>query len=189
MLRIKAIYPDAEIHTFEPFPKLAQLLQQYVTNNGWQGVRVNQCVVGTVAAKTRLFFNGVRFDTASTVAGFQSENVSSIEVDCMALDDYADEADLRRVDVLKIDVEGGELEVIQGARHVLQKFRPLILLELLWTQNPAHLARQQQVVGLLNSAGYHFHLIRADGALEYQAVPQPDPSYRLLNFLIATTKL
>jgi len=38
MLRIKAIYPDAEIHTFEPFPKLAQLLQQYVTNNGWQDV-------------------------------------------------------------------------------------------------------------------------------------------------------
>lgn len=189
VLRLKATRQDAELHTFEPFPKLAEILQHMVTLNGWRDVRVNQCVVGVSNDKTRLYFDGAATDTASTVAGFQRTNQHSIEVDCRTLDGYVDEAGLKRVDVLKIDVEGGELEVIQGAARVLEKFRPLTLLELLWTQNPEHLARQQRVIGLLHSAGYHFHLIKADGALEYQAVPQPDPHYRLLNFLVASTKL
>lgn len=187
VLRLKASWPMAEIHTFEPFPQLAALLRELATVNQWGGLFVNQCLLGHAPGTGHLFFDGTETTTASTVAGFQSNHRHSIEVERTTLDDYVRQAGLNRIDLLKIDVEGGELEVIEGAAQMLTQLRPLVLMELLWTQNLEHLTRQRRVIALLRDAGYNFHLIKMDGTLEYQAVPQPDPHYRLLNFLISPT--
>jgi hypothetical protein len=52
-----------------------------------------------------------------------------VQVRAIRLDDLAREEGIRP-DVLKIDVEGAELWVLQGAREILREARPLILLEL-----------------------------------------------------------
>lgn len=189
VLRLKASWPTAEIHTFEPFPKLAALLHELATMNQWEDLLVNQCLLGHAPGTGRLFYDGNETTTASTVAGFQSNHGHSIEVERTTLDDYIRRARLNRVDLLKIDVEGGELEVIEGAAQLLTQLRPLVLMELLWTQNSGHLTRQRRVIALLQDAGYDFHLIQLDGTLEYQAEPQPDPRYRMLNFLVSPTPL
>lgn len=48
----------------------------------------------------------------------------------MTLDAYATAAALGRVDVMKLDVDGYECRVLTGARHVLHRFRPRIVMEL-----------------------------------------------------------
>jgi methyltransferase FkbM-like protein len=45
------------------------------------------------------------------------------------LDDLVSEVALRRVDWVKIDVEGAELQVLEGARGVLREFRPSLFVE------------------------------------------------------------
>ena len=40
-----------------------------------------------------------------------------------------DSLDLSRLDLIKIDVEGMELEVLQGAKATLERFRPIIIVE------------------------------------------------------------
>ena len=47
----------------------------------------------------------------------------------LPLDELAESLSLQRVDVLKIDVEGAELEVLEGGKPILEKFRPRIFLE------------------------------------------------------------
>lgn len=58
--------------------------------------------------------------------GTLESNTESVRV--LRLDDYAEEQDLRSIDVIKIDVEGGELSVLQGAKGILQRSASPVLL-------------------------------------------------------------
>jgi hypothetical protein len=46
------------------------------------------------------------------------------------LDDYARSMALKRIDLIKLDVDGHETRVLLGAREVLGRFRPKIIMEL-----------------------------------------------------------
>jgi hypothetical protein len=55
-----------------------------------------------------------------------------VSVTSLTLDEWAESADLgtqRRIDLMKIDVQGFETKVIEGARQVLARFRPTVLCE------------------------------------------------------------
>ena len=67
----------------------------------------------------------------------------------LPLDDLVTEAALRRVDLVKIDVEGAELDVLEGAQRVLREFRPRLFVE-------CHRILSD-VVGWLDEHGYAVH--------------------------------
>ena len=60
--------------------------------------------------------------------GVQTDSFEEVKVD--ALDAVATRLGLARVDFIKIDVEGAEASVIDGAREVLRQMRPTLLLEI-----------------------------------------------------------
>lgn len=183
LLKIKALAPTAQIHAFEPLPALAAVIESLVQKNALTGVVVNRLVAGASNGVAQLHFHR-ELRCASTVAGFQSDFSTAINTTSIRLDDYVASRNLARVDLLKIDVEGGELEVIEGAQQVLARFSPAVILELLYTTQPEHLARQQRLVQLLQGLGYRFYHVEADGALKLEPVPTPDNSYRFLNYLV-----
>jgi hypothetical protein len=55
-----------------------------------------------------------------------------VEVEVTTLDDFATSKNLTRLDFLKIDVEGMEFEVLQGARATLERFHPAIYFETMY---------------------------------------------------------
>jgi len=77
-------------------------------------------------------------------------NLGSYEVECKKLDEY----DFNDVDLIKIDVEGLEIQVIQGAIETIMSNKPLILLEV-WDDN----IRRAKIQSLLDSLGYDFKFI------------------------------
>jgi len=50
-------------------------------------------------------------------------------VRAIRLDDWVDQHGLARIDLLKMDVEGSELRVLEGARNTLRRFQPLLVTE------------------------------------------------------------
>jgi FkbM family methyltransferase len=63
--------------------------------------------------------------------------VRRVTVESVSLDEYCAEQQVARVDLLKIDVEGGELEAFDGAGRLLEVMRPLIIAEVLdWVTRP-----------------------------------------------------
>jgi len=51
-------------------------------------------------------------------------------VDMLFLDEFAKQEDLKRLDLIKCDTEGSELLVFQGAKGVIERFKPIVLTEI-----------------------------------------------------------
>jgi FkbM family methyltransferase len=81
-----------------------------------------------------------------------------------------DSLNLTRLDMIKIDVEGMELEVLAGARATVGKFLPIIIIEQLK-------ASQQQIAQVLASYGYEWFVL----GLNFLAVHPNDPTRQSIN--------
>jgi hypothetical protein len=71
----------------------------------------------------------------------------------ITLDDYASDENLERVSLLKIDVEGYELNVLKGAQQLIRRFKPNIMIELL-ARDGASDERCLECVDILKSLNY-----------------------------------
>ena len=117
---------SGRVIAFEPEPANAALLRENVALNAHTNITVEEMAVGRAAAR-------VRFRTArpgewnrGKTATVPAENVGNdgvINVPCVGLDAYCDEHGIRRVDILKMDIEGGEAEAVEGMRRGVQEGR------------------------------------------------------------------
>jgi FkbM family methyltransferase len=81
----------------------------------------------------------------------------------ICLDTYLRQAGVAGVDFIKLDVDGFECEVLEGARHCLDVFRPTILLELAPYVLRERGASLTQLVGILGRSGYCFARLDGEG--------------------------
>jgi FkbM family methyltransferase len=126
---------------FEPYPQTANLLEKTVRMNGYADlVKIYQAAVTTKSGKQRLFL-GLSSGHHSLFPLTQSAGAANlpVEVDAVCLDDVL--AKQARVDVIKIDVEGAELDVLNGAQHTLERHQGVALIV---EFGPSHLARSGQ---------------------------------------------
>ena len=74
-------------------------------------------------------------------------------IDVQPLDAMVEGVRIDRVDFLKLDVDGHEIEVLEGALGTISKFKPVIAMEAMYKNDPA---LGQKTIGLLESTGYRF---------------------------------
>ena len=79
-------------------------------------------------------------------------------IPCFRFDDLHQTIDIKKINFIKIDVEGAELETLIGMKASLQKFRPTILCEVLFTDKDGDLSatklRNQKLMALLNELDF-----------------------------------
>ena len=105
------------VHAFEPHPESFRALQENVRANGFENrVTAVPVALDECSEIRRLCLEAN--PTQSTLAGRGNGN-RSIEVECVTLDQYLDTADAP--DLVKVDVEGGEVAALAGMRHTLER--------------------------------------------------------------------
>jgi FkbM family methyltransferase len=148
-----------KVIAFEPMKKNIKQLRRNVGLRGVNSdVRVITCAVSDKNEKVKLQVDDVQSATASlnrVTGGEPAEGRANIGLDAKTetveareLDYIFAENDLPPPDVLKIDVEGAEMMVLDGAREILSEHQPHLIIE---THGP-DLARQ--VLSFLIDEGY-----------------------------------
>lgn len=167
------------VHAFEPATATVQRLRRHLQLNGLDNVVVNHCAVsdrtGTLSLwipadewKGRLFNSG----RTSVHVGRQQQGWREESVPCLRLDDYVAGQSLQRVDAIKIDVEGAELDVLEGARELLTRFRPVVVMEL--NAGPLRAAGRSvaDVLAFWRSLDYRVGMIAASGRVHWGRLPR-----------------
>lgn len=124
-------FSDARVHAFEPDPTVAQTLGDRFADN--PRVRVYAAAAGarngtarfTVCADPRFssLLDPAQGSGEFYGSGIQAETTRDVPV--IRLDDWAQREGVGRVDLLKIDVQGAELDVLKGATQLLTRTRAI----------------------------------------------------------------
>ena len=125
------------VHAFEPVAHIRRRLLANARLNAFDTIHVNDMALGATETTLDMYQVKQGLFRAGTSTLVRNQNVERMGEDAFAkkavsvttLDRYVGAAQLARVDFLKIDVEGFELHVLEGARTTLARHRPVILFE------------------------------------------------------------
>lgn len=156
---------------FEPNPNCLQYLHNVVAANRFKNVQFAPFGLSdeTKLGKLFLFSKNPVDSSASVVAGFRSGINVSLAVPLINGYEVL-EFFQNKVAVIKIDVEGGELEVLKGLYPMIQKDYPFIICEVLpvyHVSNQLRLSRQMEFERILGDLNYEKFRIDADCRLFY----------------------
>src|ERR1700683_4865230 len=117
---------EGRVVAFEPQPELARSLAEACRAIGLGNVTVEARAVFSRSGSQELFVPEGHGPGASLTHS-EATNFRTLSVPVIALDDYFDET--ANITLLKIDVEGAELGVLQGAERILKQHAPLLVFE------------------------------------------------------------
>lgn len=121
--------PQGHVAAVEPVPRTYTLLRQNVDA---ANVSLHNFALGAAAGELEMQGNP-DFLAGSFVAdkfSIKDSNHFTDRVPVHALDDVFSKTGLARLDAMKIDVEGFELDVFAGARKTFATFRPVVFMEM-----------------------------------------------------------
>jgi len=140
---------EGAVFAFEADLENAARIEEHVRKNGLTQVQVVPLAVWFKVGSLR-FARSSKFSSRNqgSVAGalWGTSGVDSIQVEATTLDSYA--RDHRPPTLIKVDVEGSEAHVLEGAQAVLSEAKPVLLCEV------HHSKHADEVENLLRQRGY-----------------------------------
>jgi FkbM family methyltransferase len=121
LLAATCVGPDGRVFAFEPLPANLVYLRQHLALNEVHNVEVVPAAVGRVSGRAS-------FSVASSRSMGSLDGAGPLEVDVVGLDDLAQSGALPAPKLIKMDIEGGEVDALAGAEQALRRHRPVILL-------------------------------------------------------------
>jgi FkbM family methyltransferase len=129
-------FPNAHIYSFEPVRATYQMLCENIRN---YGERITPCNFGFFNASKKLDIHITSFHGASSILDQSLDHKSvhphiretgSESIQVYTLDSFMADKAIDRIDIMKIDVEGVELEVIEGGRETFKNKVDNVFIEL-----------------------------------------------------------
>jgi FkbM family methyltransferase len=158
------LFPQADIYAFEPSENAFASLSK--TGQEFNSIKPYQLAVAEASGEERFYLNQasmtnslleVSQDSNRYVDPQLTENLGTVNVSTVTLDEFCQQENINNIDILKMDIQGGEVKALTGATQLLAKQSiKLVYCEVLF----AHLYEKQayfwDVGNFLQQYGYIF---------------------------------
>lgn len=123
-------FPSAEIHAYDPSPQSVRYLRETIEYNKLTArVHLHECALGSAEGEVQLFTWGSESsaDSLRDTRRVLNRAAVKVSVPLQTLDREYEEG--VRPTVIKMDCEGGELDVLRGATKMFRTLRPVVFTE------------------------------------------------------------
>ena len=120
----------AHVYAFEPAPENARAIALNARMNGFDNITVIAKALGAQAGTARLQIVDDQSWSKLEDYGRHPGTKTVLEVEMVSIDELVRSGELRPPSLVKIDVEGAELAVLEGMRETIAAHRPAIICEL-----------------------------------------------------------
>ena len=176
-MRYRELFPRAKIHCFEPFPESYAALKDAV--GALSPIEIHN--VALAAAEGQAEFSVNRNSATNSLLASDDgaeiywrsdapKTTGTLTVPTKTLDGFAREHSVSRIDILKMDVQGGEYDVLKGASELLNRQAiGLIYMELITAPTYVGQHRIRDYLELFDAVGYEvfdlYNFGRSEGRL------------------------
>jgi len=168
-------FPNSAWHAFEPIKEAVDTLKKNLQLNNIKNVSVYQMAASDFSGKTILRMPGMNEWGLSTIGpnllrcGVAMER----EITCIDLDRFVVTEHIEKVHFMKLDTEGSELAILRGARQMIKRDHPIILMEYNETNMKQCNVRKQEIDDFLTEMGYKWTLVSSEDILCIPVTNQP----------------
>jgi len=159
-LTYKKMFPQSTIYCFEPFPDSFQKLNRLCRG---ASIKAHQIAFSDKKGKTTfhinvdLSCNSLLPPTESDFKCYSAKSIKDgeIQVETNTIDNFCADAGISGIDILKLDVEGAEVKVLEGASRMLSKQAiKLIYSEVMFIPHYTDGCLFHELTAFLNKHGY-----------------------------------
>lgn len=160
-LRAASISKNGSIYAFEPDKAHYDALNYNSQLNQFKNINIINKALGEQLKRAKLF----KVDQSNKGMNriLTDRGHSEFEwVDVTTLDDEVERLNITKIDLIKIDVEGYEFNVLRGAKNVLKRFHPILIVEVIDANLKANGQSSSDVINLLSELGYEMIDLRTN---------------------------
>lgn len=185
------LVPQGKVYAFEPGEYAGSLLKVMLSSHRLRNVELITKGLSDAEGKQTLYLPVKRsgafgFGLASLLPNteYAEEKLRTQIIALTTIDSVVNERGLERLDLLKVDIEGWELPVLRGAKQSIQRFRPVVIVEIVERFLARTGARADDFFRLFDALdytvyktsehnGYHLEPVNAfSGDCDYVFVPR-----------------
>ena len=122
-LLAKIVGEDGKVFAFEPDPRNLKLLRRNIQENNYKNVIIADKAVSDVNGSCTLYSSQKKFGANRIFESKknQTQDFIPIKSETICLDDYFEKQNLlKKIDFIKIDIEGSEFRAFNGMKKILE---------------------------------------------------------------------
>lgn len=127
IIAAKAVGPSGMVYAFEPSPKLCERIRENVASNAFNHVEVVQAAVFKTDGEVDF---GIVGDLSVSNSIRAAGDSGATRVQAVRLDTFSPQH--RPPNLILIDIEGAEIDALDGALRTIQRHQPVIMVEVHW---------------------------------------------------------
>lgn len=160
-------FPNSAWYAFEPIKEAIDVLKDNLKLNNIQNVAVFMVAVTDFSGKITLNMPAMNEWGLSTIGQNVLRFTPCIqrEVECIDLDSFVEAKQIPKVHFMKLDTEGAEYFILSGARRMIMRDHPIMIME----YNEINMKQcgicKQDIDNLLAELGYEWRLISSEDIL------------------------
>lgn len=156
--------PSGRVIGFEPDPVNFDRVTANIKLNKFNNIRIENLALADKPGRLKLFRIDPRNPGMNRFLPPNQQRGEAIEVSVATLDEFIAENPMERIDLIKIDVEGFEMNVLKGARATISRWRPKLYIEVINASLKANGASARQLLSWV--AGLNYRIIHASNGLD-----------------------
>ena len=125
-LKYRKVFPEATIYAFEPF---TEVYKRYQKTFSWdRKIKPYNFAISDKNGKDKFFLNKSHYTNSLlepeiklNQSFHRVERSGDVTVNTITLDTFAEKENLGQINILKIDVQGGEMKVLEGAKRLIKE--------------------------------------------------------------------
>jgi FkbM family methyltransferase len=160
----KLVGKEGHIIAFEPFSKNFKSLSKNISLNKSLNITKENLAICETDTFIDLFYNNDE-SNLGMVSSHISQYTTSEKIKAVSLDSYFNNKFPKKIDFIKIDIEGGEYSALLGMKKILTTFYPKLLIEILENETSTQSNNEHKIVTYLKSIGYEKYFIDDNGTL------------------------